>query len=76
MGSEVQNIAERALRLPPSARAYIAETLLESLDIEEDFPISDAWMAEVRQRCREIDSGVVKPVSGQKAMERLRDKYS
>ena len=76
MGSEIQNIAERALRLPPSARAYIAQTLLESLDFEEDFPISDEWMAEIRHRCHEMDSGDVKPVSGEKAMARLREKYS
>jgi len=76
MRSEIQNIAERALRLSPSARAYIAQTLLESLDFEEDFPISDEWMAEIRHRCREMDSGDVKPVSRDKAMARLREKYS
>lgn len=76
MQSEVRDIAERALRLSPSARAYIAETLLESLDFEEDFPVSEEWMAELKQRCLEMDGTDVKPVSGQMAMERLREKYS
>ena len=40
MKSDVKNIAENALNLSPSARAYLAEILLESLDFEEDFQTS------------------------------------
>ena len=76
MKSEVQSITEKALRLSPSARAYIAETLLQSLDFEEDFPIPDDWMAEIHKRCHEIDNGDVELVSGEKAMDHLREKYS
>lgn len=76
MRSEIQSIAEKALKLPPPARAYLAQALIESLDMEEDFAISDEWMAEIRRRCRETDGGDVRLVSGQKAMERLREKYS
>ena len=76
MKSEVQSITEKALRLSPSARAYIAEALLESLDFEEDFPISDEWITEIQRRCHEIGNGDVELVSGENAMKRLREKHS
>jgi hypothetical protein len=38
MTAEIEDIAEKALMLSPSARAYLAELLLESLDYEENFP--------------------------------------
>lgn len=76
MKSEVQTLTEKALRLSSSARAYIVETLLESLDFEEDFPISDEWLTEIQKRCHEIDNGDVELISGEIAMERLRQKYS
>ena len=76
MKSEVQSITEKALKLSPSARAYIAEILLQSLDFEEDFPVSEDWKAEIQKRCQEIDKGDVELVAGEEAMGRLREKYS
>jgi hypothetical protein len=38
----IETIAEQVLKLEPVSRAYIAEILLESLDIEEDFIVSEA----------------------------------
>ncbi len=75
MNSEIYEIAEKALKLSPSARAYLAEMLLESLDHEEDFPISASWMAEIRRRCREIDNGEKQIVPGDEAFARLQEKY-
>jgi hypothetical protein len=49
MSVEVEEIAEKALMLSPSARAHLAEILLESLDYEEDFAISPEWMTEIRR---------------------------
>ena len=62
MKSRVEEVAKKALKLPSSARASLAEILLESLDHEEDFLISDEWMAEIQRRCREIE--VLLPISG------------
>lgn len=76
MSIEVEEIAEKALMLSPSARAYLAEVLLESLDYEEDFDVSPEWMTEIRRRCREIDSGEVELLDGDKALATLRQKYS
>ncbi len=75
MNSEISEIAEKALKLSPSARAYLAEMLLESLDHEEDFPISTGWMAEIRRRCREIDNEEKQLVPGDEALAWLQEKY-
>ena len=75
MMSEVEMITEKALKLSSPARACIVEALLESLDFEEDFPISAEWQNEITKRCHEIDSGNVELVAGEVAMTRLREKY-
>ena len=59
MSTTVDKIVSEALGLPPEARAFVAEKLIESLDIEPDAAISPAWREEVRRRCRDIDEGLV-----------------
>ncbi|MGH7564389.1 MAG: addiction module protein [Gemmatimonadota bacterium] len=51
-----------ALELPEEARARIAQSLIASLDGDEDADpaeIEREWLAEARRRVAEIDSGVV-----------------
>ena len=76
MKSRIKEVAEKALKLPSNARASLAEILLESLDHEEDFPVSDEWKAEVQRRCREIDRGETRLISAEKALAQLHKKYS
>jgi hypothetical protein len=76
MSVEVEEIAEKALMLSPSARAHLAEILLESLDYEDDFAISPEWMTEIHRRCSEIDRGEVELLLGEEAMAALQKKYS
>ena len=59
MGTTVDMIISEALGLPPQARAFVAEKLIESLDAEPGAKLSPAWPEEVRKRCREIDEGLV-----------------
>lgn len=75
MMSEVEIITEKALKLSSPARACIVEALLESLDFEEDFPVSAEWNDEIIKRCHEIDSRHVELIAGEVAMTRLREKY-
>ena len=70
-----QKIIEDAMRLEPTTRAFVAESLLESLDFEEDFPISEEWGQEIRRRCEEIDSGKAVLVDGDTVLSNLRKKY-
>lgn len=60
MSTSVERIVSEALGLPPEARAFVAEKLIESLDAEPGGELSPAWREEVRKRCREVDDGLVK----------------
>lgn len=70
-----QKVLDEAMQLEPTTRAFIAETLLESLDFEENFEISAAWQEEIRRRCEEIDSGKAKLVDSEIVFAELRKRY-
>lgn len=76
MEHDLKKLAEEVLQLSATARAYLAEILLESLDFEENFPLSEAWLAEIRRRCQDIDNGKVELVPTAAALSALRKKYS
>lgn len=76
MNTDPQQIIDQALQLGPAARALIAEAMLESLDFEEDFPISAEWMEEIRRRCAGLDDGTAPLVDHADAMHDLRRKYA
>jgi putative addiction module component (TIGR02574 family) len=71
----IETIAEQVLKLEPVSRAYIAEILLESLDIEEDFIVSEAWRQEIQKRCNEIDSNPSLLINGEQFMSELKQRY-
>jgi putative addiction module component (TIGR02574 family) len=48
-----------ALSLPPYERAALADALLESLDQQIDGGAEQAWLDEIQDRLREIDTGPV-----------------
>ena len=71
----IETIAEQALRLEPASRAHIAEILLESLDYEEDFIVSEAWRQEIHKRCKEIDNNPSLLIDGEQFMDELKQRY-
>jgi putative addiction module component (TIGR02574 family) len=76
MAQKIKDIVDNVLALPANSRAYIAEVLLESLDFEEDFSISDEWIREIEKRCQDIDDGKVELVRGDEGLSQLQSKYS
>ncbi|MDH5774185.1 MAG: addiction module protein [Nitrospirota bacterium] len=70
-----QKIIEEAMKLEPTTRAFVAESLLESLDFEEDFSLSEEWTQEIRRRCEEIDSRETILVDGETVLSNLHKKY-
>ena len=76
MKANAKKILEEAMQLEPDTRALIAETLLESLDFEEDFEISQAWRDEIRRRCEQIDRGEVELIDSDTVMAELRKKHA
>jgi hypothetical protein len=71
-----KKILDEAMQLDPAARAFVAETLLESLDLDQDFAISEEWLEEIRRRCAEIDSGKAQLLDSTTVINELRGKYT
>jgi len=71
-----KKILDEAMQLEPTTRAFIAETLLESLDLDQNFPVSQEWLEEIRRRCAEIDSGKANLFDGAMVINELREKYT
>jgi len=76
MELEFKEIIKNAITLPTNLRASLAEILLESLDFEDDFPVSNDWMNEIEKRCYEIDEGRVALIEGEYGLSQLQAKYS
>lgn len=71
-----KKILSEAMQLEPNARAFIAETLLESLDLDQDFAVSPEWLEEIRRRCVDIDSGKATLLDSAMVINELRTKYT
>ena len=76
MKVNAKKVLEEAMQLEPGSRAMIAETLLESLDFEEDFEVSQAWQDEIQRRCEQIDRGEVELIDSDTVMAELRKKHA
>ena len=76
MSPETENIVREVLKFSREDRAFLAEKLLESLDFEEPFALSDPWKEEIARRRREIEAGTLELIPGEtvlkEAAERLR----
>ena len=71
-----KKILDEAMQLEPTARALVAETLLESLDLDQDFVVSQEWLEEIRRRCAEIDRGKATLLDSAMVINELRGKYT
>jgi len=60
MSITAERLVDEALNLPPQARAFVAEKLIESLDETPISTLSPAWKKEIKKRCQEMDQGLVK----------------
>ena len=59
MNVTAEQVMTEALGLPLALRAFVAERLIESLDIPDAAPLSARWREEIRCRCAELDRGAV-----------------
>jgi len=71
MNREVSELLERALSLPPEARAALAGSLLESLDDQVDANAEEEWNREIARRIQELDSGNVKTIPWAEARRQI-----
>jgi putative addiction module component (TIGR02574 family) len=70
MTKDAIQILESALNLPQQARAFLAEKLLESLDADLDFCLSEEWRQEIVHRCAQIDKGEVSLIPADEAIQK------
>lgn len=63
MKLDANEIFRHALSLPPPLRAYLAEMLIESLDFEDGFSVSDELKSELIKRFHQSDGGKANPIS-------------
>jgi len=71
MNREVSELLEKALSLPPEARAALAGSLLDSLDDSVDADAEEEWNKEIARRIQELDSGKVKPIPWAEARRQI-----
>ena len=70
--ADVESVKDAALSLPVSARAYLAEALIESLDhSDDDLAVPEQAVALAEERLRAIREGRAQTMSLDDAMARL-----
>jgi putative addiction module component (TIGR02574 family) len=63
MKTAARSILKDALRLPEPEQVELATELLAHLEGASEAEVDAAWAAEVDRRTRDIDRGLVKPIS-------------
>jgi len=61
MTSKTKDLLEDALQLPSGEREALAESLLDSLDVD-DPKVEAEWQKEIETRIAELDTGKVQPI--------------
>ena len=68
-----ESITTAALALPPESRAELADTLLRSIE-HQDNGLQNAWAEEADDRLAAFDRGEMKSLSREEVMESRRPK--
>jgi putative addiction module component (TIGR02574 family) len=72
MGDPAREIEAKALQLPPTERARLAERLIASLDQESDRDAEQVWLAEAERRLDELESGKVAGIPAEEVLDKAR----
>ncbi len=68
----LKQIEGEALHLSEEERAELAQKLLISLDSPSENEISEAWLKEAQRRARELDEGIIQPISSDEVKRKAR----
>ena len=72
MSDLVLELSQQAQTLGVQDRARLAELLLDSIHVNPDKAIDDAWDAELLRRINELDRGAAVLVSAEDAFAQVR----
>ena len=76
MNISAEKLVSDALSMPKSIRAFVAEQILESLDIDSNAELSPEWKKEVEKRCRELDEGTVNLIEAEEVFKKAYARLS
>ncbi|MCA9467707.1 MAG: addiction module protein [Nitrospira sp.] len=65
-------IEAEALNLSKEERAELAQKLLLSLDTPSEKEIAEDWLMEAQRRARDLDEGIVQPISAEKVRRKAQ----
>ena len=68
----LKKIEDEALHLSEDERAALAQKLLLSLDSPSEAEIKSDWLQEAQRRAKELDEGVVQPVSAEEVRRKVQ----
>lgn len=72
MSLTIEQIKAEAMKLPPEARADLADWLWVSVESRES--VQAAWDAEITRRIEELESGKAELILGEKVLARIDKK--
>ncbi len=74
MTSLDEKMVDEALSLPSNMRAILIEKLIESLNLPKREDIDKLWAEEAEKRIADVDSGRVKPISGEQVFKEIHER--
>jgi putative addiction module component (TIGR02574 family) len=76
MAENAAELLSHALKLPPAARAALADSLIDSLDAEVDEDAAEVWRSEIAMRVRDLDSRAVQTIAWDEVRRQLRTRLN
>ncbi|MDF1812486.1 MAG: addiction module protein [Verrucomicrobiales bacterium] len=68
-------IEETVLELPHDDRTRLASRILESLEEDDGFEVSEAWQSELNRRIKDIDECRTELIPGDEAWKRVNERF-
>ena len=65
-------IEAEALNLSKEERAELAQKLLLSLETPSEKEIAEDWLMEAQRRARDLDEGIVQPISAEEVRRKAQ----
>lgn len=76
VSTSFEHLKQAAAALPVAARAELAQFLIASLDVPEETPARDEWLAVARQRMAEVKAGRVTGLAAEDVLRSLLEPRS
>jgi putative addiction module component (TIGR02574 family) len=71
MNARINLLIDEALTLKHDERSALVVALLDSLEVEKQPDIADAWASEIAQRKKELADGTTKAIDWEQAKAKL-----